>query len=307
MKKQKNSQKLRWNKRIAAGLMVAVGVVSFVCGTEYSSAECDLNHPENSPLYFGNPSDAVTDVASENNYLLEKNQFVLSYNNQTFCPNWVCWHLSVSDLGEADRSNKFKGDSALPGEWYKITQKDYQYNAYGFDRGHICPSADRTASQTDNEITFLMTNMVPQAPDCNRIVWMHLENYERELARKGNEVYIFAGPAGKGGTGIKGYFEEIPVVLGDGSKAAITVPEYTWKILLILSEGEDDLSRVTEETEVIAVCVPNSQGCGKEGDWEQYVCSIDYLEELTGYDFFELLDDNIENVIESKIWQIDSN
>lgn len=292
---EKKIQKIRYIKKL-----LVIFVIAF--GAKCSAAECDLNHPENSPLYFGNPSDCVSDINSDTNYLLEKNQFVLSYNNQTYCPNWVGWHLSISDLGEADRSNKFKADSQLPEEWYKITQKDYQYNAFGFDRGHICPSADRTATQTDNEITFLMTNMVPQAPDCNRIVWMHLENYERELAKKGNEVYIFAGPAGKGGTGIRGYFEEIPVSIGDGSTIFINVPEYTWKILLILPEGEEDLNRVTEETPVIAVCVPNSQGCAKEGDWEQYVCSIDYLEELTGYDFFELLDDNIEASIEAKIW-----
>lgn len=269
---------------------------------EYSSEECDLNHPENSPLFFGNPSDSTNELAQEYNYLLTKPQFSISYNNNTLCPNWVGWHLAVSDLGDADRSNKFAPDTTLPAEWYAVTKNDYKYNEYGFDRGHICPSADRTATQMDNEITFLMTNMVPQAPDCNRIVWMHLESYERQLAKEGNELYIFAGPYGKGGIGAKGFFEEIPFTTKDERTLFINVPEYTWKIIMILDEGETDFSRVTEATPVLSVCVPNKQGCQNDGDWEQYLCTVDYIEELTGYDFFELLPDDLEDAIESKIY-----
>lgn len=270
---------------------------------EFSSEECDLNHPENSPLFFGNPSDCIESLESDRNYLLEKPQFIISYNNDTLCPNWVGWHLSILDLGDADRSNKFAPDKSLPAIWHQVSKNDYQFNAYGFDRGHICPSADRTATQLDNEITFLMTNMVPQAPDCNRIVWMHLENYERELAKKGNELYIFAGPYGTGGVGQKGEFNEIPVTTKGGQTLTINVPSFTWKIIMILSDGAEDFSRVTENTEILSVCVPNVQGCGKNGDWEQYLCSVDYIEDLTGYDFFELLPDTIEDVLEARIYE----
>ena len=70
-------------------------------------------------------------------------------------------------------------------------------------------------------------------------------------------------------------------------------------IILFLPEGEADSERITEAVEVISVCVPNEKGCGKNGSWQQYLCSIDYIEEMTGYDFFELLDDEIEEKIES--------
>ena len=73
---------------------------------------------------------------------------------------------------------------------------------------------------------------------------------------------------------------------------------------MILPEGEEDFSRFVEQSgefEVIAVCVPNQKGCGKEGSWQQYLCSVDYIEEVTGYDFFELLPDDIEEEIESKV------
>ena len=257
---------------------------------------------KDSPLFWGNPSDSRLDTAAFDNYLMEKPQFTISYNSKTLNPNWVAWHLSAGDLGDADRSDTFRADTELPDSWYAVRKNDYKFTYYGFDRGHICPSADRTANTEDNSMTFLMTNMVPQAPDNNRIVWVALEKYERELVLQGKEAYIFAGPYGKGGSGDRGYFEEIPVTLKDGSELAITVPSHTWKILLILPEGENDLSRAASEAQLIAVNVPNEKGCGKNGSWQQYLCTVDYIEEITGYDFFELLPDDLEEKIESSLF-----
>ncbi|MBC6713190.1 DNA/RNA non-specific endonuclease [Treponema sp. Marseille-Q3903] len=255
---------------------------------------------ENTPLYFGNPSKASSDLFAENaeeNYLMEKKQFSMSYNNKTLEANWVAWHLCATDIGDSGRSNKFIPDQSLPSEWYKVKKEDYQYNAYGFDRGHICPSADRTATSEDNQATFLMTNMIPQSPDCNRITWKNLESYERELALSGNELYIFAGPVGSGGTSGRGYFDEIKL---ENNERSIKVPEFCWKIILILPEGEDDISRITQDTHVISVCVPNKQGCHVAGDWDIYKCSINYIEEITNFDFFDILPDDLEEYLEEK-------
>lgn len=296
-------------------------------GTDISESNL---YPENSPLYFGNPSDAVFDIQSDDNFLMERPKFTLSYNNSKLIPNWVAWHLCTKDLGDSDRSNKFRADSDLPNEWYAVTKNDYKFTIYGFDRGHLCPSADRTANAEDNSITFLMTNMVPQAPDNNRIVWVALEKYERELAVQGYELYIFAGPLGEGGTGDKGFFTSIPIsssaagkkaATGTNSGAAmhsdaaatgsaagksnpkISVPAFTWKIILAIPEGENDLARVDENSIIIAACIPNENGCGKNKTWQDYICTVDYLEEVCGYNFFELLDDNIEDYLESKLWE----
>ena len=279
---------------------------------ESSSPELDESHSENSPLYWGNPSDAnnnldysdelIAELVSQN-YLMEKPQFTISYNNESLNPNWVAWHLGLADLGEADRSDSFRPDTELPEGWYAVRKNDYKFTYYGFDRGHICPSADRTATKEDNNMTFLMTNMVPQSPDNNRIVWVALEKFEREQVLQGKEAYIFAGPYGRGGTGDKGYFEEISIKLKDGRELAITVPSHTWKIILFMPEGENDFERAVTEgvCEILAVNVPNEKGCGKNGSWQQYVCSVNYIEEITGYDFFELLPDDVEEEIESRV------
>ena len=269
-------------------------------GTKGSNPKADSGHAENSPLYFGNPTDSMPDSEMNANYLMEKPQYTLSYNTRTLCPNWAAWHLDKSNMGPADRCDDFRPDEDLPEAWYGVQKADYQYNKYGFDRGHVCPSADRTATKLDNSMTFLMTNMVPQSPDNNRVIWMHFENYERELVNKGNEVYIIAGPYGTGGTSQKGTFDEIPITLKSKEVLHMNVPAYTWKVLIAIPDGSDDISRVDQEAIVIAINVPNRMGMGKTGDWEQYICSVDEIEDLTGYDFFELLPDDIEDVLESR-------
>ena len=271
-------------------------------GTTGSNPSADQGHSENDPLFWGNPTDSFTDTSLAYNYLMIKPQYALSYNTKTLCPNWVAWHLGTENMGEADRMDEFRPDSDLPQGWYGIKKADYQYNKYGFDRGHVCPSADRTTSKDDNSMTFLMTNMVPQSPDNNRIIWMHFENFERELAKAGNELYIVAGPYGTGGTSSKGTFDEIPVTLKSGEVLHMNVPSHTWKVVLAIPAGENDFDRVDDSAIAIAINVPNKMGMQKTGDWEQFLCSIDEIEELTGYDFFELLPDDIEDILEARVY-----
>lgn len=260
---------------------------------------------ENSPLYFGNPG--PLNVSREEGFLIEKEEFTIFYNSIDLIPNWVAWHLSVSDLGEASRSNDFRPDSDLPEDFYAVKKQDYQYTKYGFDRGHVCPSADRTLSKEANSVTFLMTNMLPQCPDLNRIVWKDLESFERNLVLQGKEVYIFAGGAGKGGESQKGFFESIELLGKNGLPNGLTirVPAYCWKIILILPEGENDLERISADTEIIAVYMPNKQGISSGAGWKDYLTSVDFIEESTGLDFFNHLPDDLEGLLEAKIYSSD--
>ena len=248
---------------------------------------------ENLSLYFGNPTDATVEVKNAKNYLVEKVQFSMSYNSEKLIPNWVMWHLAGGDVGSAERGNDFRPDETLPKDFYAVKKADYQYMKYGFDRGHVCPSADRTSSAKDNSETFLMTNMIPQSPNCNRNVWKNLEAYERSLALSGNELYIIAGPYGKGGTSDRGSFKSIKLKNGQ----QIEVPSHCWKIIMILPEGKNDVSRVNEDTKVLAAFIPNDQECASK-TWDAYITNVDYIEEKTSYDFFAILEDSIEDAIE---------
>lgn len=239
-------------------------------------------------LTMGNPSGAVTDVTIPNNYLFEKEEYVMSYSRDKGTANWVSWHLDEAWLGSASRQNDFRADTSLPTSWYHVNENDYRYS--GFDRGHMCPSADRTLSVDDNSNTFFMTNMVPQAPNNNRIGWAGLESYCRSMLSGGYEIYIISGGYGIGGDGSAGFANYI-------ANGNVTVPSNTWKVIIIIPDGNNDVNRVTTSTRVIAIDMPNSQSVSS--DWTKYKTTVDDIEAKTGYDFFDLVPDNIEDVIES--------
>ncbi|GAB2461065.1 hypothetical protein GCM10011375_11910 [Hymenobacter qilianensis] len=245
---------------------------------------------DNDHLALGNPSGAVTDVSYPGNYLMVKPQYKLSYNRDQGKANWVSWHLDASDRGGIDRQDDFREDLTLPEGWYKVLGTSYQSS--GFDRGHLCPSADRTSSIENNSATFLMTNMMPQAPQNNQGPWADLENYARTFL-PGNEVYIVCGSYGVGGTGSNGGLTN---TIDNGR---ITVPKRTWKVIVILPVGDNDVARVTTTTRVIAVDMPNINTLDQ--NWGTHRTTVDAIETATGYDLLSALPVEVQTALESKV------
>ncbi|QKG52749.1 DNA/RNA non-specific endonuclease [Hymenobacter sp. BRD67] len=117
---------------------------------------------DNDNLLLGNPSGATSDPANTTNYLYIHPQYVTSYNAQRGTPIWTSWHVGRTDITKNfPRQNDFRADPGLPRQFYAVSPQSYAGS--GFDKGHNCPSGDRTATLDDNSATFLMSNMVPQA------------------------------------------------------------------------------------------------------------------------------------------------
>jgi len=242
-------------------------------------------------MALGNPSGATTSTANYTNYLMVKNEYTLSYNRDKGTANWTSWHLSSAWLGSAARPSSFSSDATLPTGWFKVTSTSY--TGSGFDRGHICPAADRDYNSTEIKNTMLMTNMMPQAPYNNQQPWRLLEEYGRKLAAAGSELYLVAGPYGKGGTGSNG---GVTSTIASGN---VTVPSYTWKIIVVLPNGSNDISRITSSTRVIALWMPNNQSVSTA--WGNYRTTVDYIESQTGFDFLSNVPATIQAAIESKV------
>ena len=254
--------------------------------TEDASPVVDTS---NDNLLLGNPSGAVANPSSPTNYLLVKPQYAVGYNRDQGKPSWVSWHLSQTDLGSAPRQDDFRADASLPSGWYQVKPADY--SGYGFDRGHNCPSADRTATIADNSATFLMSNMMPQAPQNNQQTWGNLEDYCRKLVGQGNELYIICGSYGRGGTGSLGYQTTI-------AGGRITVPSNCWKVVVVLPTGNNDVSRVGSSTRIIAINTPNDNALNTA--WGGYRTSVDALEAAAGLDILSALPLSVQNVVEAR-------
>ena len=242
-------------------------------------------------LTMGNPSGATTSTSNSTNYLMEKTQYALSYSNSKRIANWVSWQLNRSWLGSAPRQDDFRADPTLPSGWYRVTSSDY--TGSGFDRGHMAPSADRTNTVTNNSSTFLMTNIVPQAPDNNQGYWAQLESYARTLVNtQGKELYIIAGSYGQGGAGSNGSASTIA-----GGK--VVVPARLFKIIVVTNPGTG-VGGVNTSTRVIAIDTPNTQG-NRSTSWGSYRTTVDYIESRTGYNFLSNVSSATQSVVESRV------
>ncbi|RYX80901.1 DNA/RNA non-specific endonuclease [bacterium] len=286
--------------------MKAPVVLSRLCGIAFS---CALTlalvsgaRADNEHLLLGNPSNAKAlapaavappsaggalspvPAADFANFLVEKPEFVLSYNRKNGGPNWVAWHLAQSDRGRSGRSENFRPDQTLPED---CQIKPTAYRGTGYDRGHQCPSGDRTSDAETNSATFLMSNMLPQAPDLNRILWNKFEEYCRDQLRTGaNEEYIICGGVGSKAT------------IADGK---VNVPEACWKIVVVLPTGDDDLKRIDAQTRVIAINIPNDDAALAGKTWRDFLVSVDSIETATGYDFLSALPKDIQDNLEAKV------
>lgn len=236
-------------------------------------------------MLLGNPSNATANTNDHNHYLIQRDIQAMDYSDNLRQVNWASWHYTSGDSGSAGRSDAFAADTNLPPNFYAAQATDY--SGSGYDRGHMCPSADRTDTVAHNVDTFRMSNMIPQAPDNNQGVWANLETYSRAIAAS-NEVLVICGPQGFGTNRTI-------------STGQIPIASNVWKIIVAVPLGSGStLNRITNSTRVIAVSIPNVQGV-RSVPWQNYLTSVNQLQTNTGLTFFTALNSNLATVLRAKV------
>ncbi len=124
---------------------------------------------------------------------------------------------------------------------------------------------------------FFYSNMSPQVPAFNRGIWASLEAMVRFWAVENDAVLVVTGPVLTK--------KEYPSI----GPNIVAVPEFFYKVIL-------DNTLPTRKG--IAFVLPNA---APDKSLFGYACSIDRAEEITGIDFFPLLEDSIENLLEATI------
>ncbi len=263
---------------------VMLAVVILGCGSPDST----------SPTSPDTPTTPVTDSLSihvalgvpidgnaDDDFIIRRTQYQLSYSGIRNAANWVSWNLNAAWYGDAERSGSFLPDPDLPAQWYHPRTGDYTNS--GYDRGHLVRSEERTRSGTDNVSTFYLSNILPQAPDMNQGVWLNLEYWCQDLCQKHNhELFIIAG----------GVFHT-----GRTVGNVVAIPDSCWKIVVVLERGQG-LRDVTTSTPVYAAMIPNIAGV-RSDTWDTYQTTVDRIEASTGYDFLSAVAKDVQTAIES--------
>jgi DNA/RNA endonuclease G (NUC1) len=234
-------------------------------------------------MQLGNPSGAIVDTNNHDHFLIQRTVEAIDYSDNLGEPNWASWDLTTNDVGTNSRSS-FIIDTNLPPNFNWVVPGDYTDS--GYDRGHLCPSKDRTDTANDNDMVFLMSNVMPQDSINNSGVWLQFENYCRALAAT-NELLIICGPSAFDGSRIN-------------TNGPVLIPDYVWKIAVVVPLGSGTaVSRVTNSTRVIALKIPNTDAA--TNTWPFYATSASQIEVDTGYTFFTALPSDVASVLRNKV------
>lgn len=199
----------------------------------------------------------------------------LSYNTSANTPKWVAWELTryEAETKTAERSDRFRPDPILP-ERNQVTTNDYTNS--GYDRGHMCPSADMRWSMESMDDCFLLSNICPQAPKLNQQWWEHTEEACRRWAEKYGSVLICCGPIYDSKTKHEYIGSAHLIAVPDGFYKSVVEPNTEMGIGFLYTNDE------TRQT------------------MEDAAVTIDEIERVTGYDLFHLLPDDIEEKVEAQ-------
>ncbi len=208
--------------------------------------------------------------------------YTLLYNEQHEEASWVAYLLTAAETQRRfARTNKFISDPNVS----TGSADDEDYKGSGFDRGHLAPAADMGWSEITMAESFYYSNMSPQLPAFNRGIWKKLEELVRDWAVENDSLYIVTGPVLYNGLTTIGHNR-------------VSVPDYFYKVILDYHQ-------------------PNLKGIGfvlsnaaSNQPLMHFAVTIDSVEHLTGINFFPLVPDNQEKVIEKncciECWTWDS-
>jgi endonuclease G, mitochondrial len=264
--------------------LALAGSLALLLGSLPAHAIVDTNLQ----MQLGNPSGATADPGNTNHYLIVRPVEAIDYNATRGQANWVSWDLTAGDAtGPGVRKDIYYTDTSLPAGFYRVTDNDY--SGSGWSRGHMCPSADRIDTQADNDMLFILSNLIPQAGHMNSGVWDQFENYCRDQADAGHEVLITCGPSQFTGATI--------------ASGHLAISGYNWKIVVVVpSVSTNALNLIDYSTRVIAVDIPNSDSNSVPSTpWANFVVSVNQLQAETGFTFFTALPPNVAAVLRSKV------
>lgn len=240
-----------------------------------------------SPIFaLGNPIDyncsknviwGAPILQEGNNQYLCRTDYAVNYSYKNKTPFYVVEHITQDHIKLIiDRKNNFHEDLDIIPK-YRSTLKDY-FNT-GYDKGHLAPAGDFTYNKDVMSQSFLLSNMIPQNKNNNRVIWNHLEQNIRRLVNRSGSLYVITGTI---------YSKEYKTIGNN-----VGVPNEIYKIII-----DDNKNRM------IAFKFPNISIDPKLV--ANYIVSVKSIEDITGIDFFPNIPTDLKylefDIVEYKDW-----
>jgi len=134
----------------------------------------------------------IVSISDKNYYLptsttdeiVEHEFYTLSYSERHEQAEWVAYELKKNQLSHSNLERPYFIDDPQV-ETGSASWKNYKHS--GYDKGHLCPAADRRFSRKAFDETFYTSNISPQLNDFNAGIWNNLEQKTRYWAAAGHK------------------------------------------------------------------------------------------------------------------------
>ena len=215
----------------------------------------------------------------------EYRNYSYNYSYTYYASLWTAYPLTKAlKTGSASTSSWRFNPNIDQSKQVSITKNSYgtMYGNDTYSRGHQCPNADRKSDDTMNLQTYYATNQTPQIQtNFNQGIWSSLEDAERALVTSDDEVvYVVTGPAYR----TVGGSETINYLTGATGKNAnptkLPIPNYYWKAFLKVKWSGNTV------TSASAIGFWFEHRTYTSDSYTNYVVSVDYIEQMTGFDLF---------------------
>lgn len=204
--------------------------------------------------------------------LVSHEGYSLLYSEIHEQPYWVAYTLSANDVaGDTPRKDNFREDPAVPTG--SATLADYKGS--GYDRGHLKPAGDSKKSIEEMSESFYLSNISPQRGEFNGGVWEELESLMRTWATVHDSIQIVTGPV---------LSPSLPTI----GESEVSIPEAYYKVVL-----NDDSTRS------IGFILAHEKS---SKELSSFAVSVDSIEKITGFDFFEGTSESVEKQTNFTDW-----
>ena len=208
--------------------------------------------------------------------------YTMLFDADKRCALWSAYTMHATDYADKNvgRNDSWNYDPALPTSWQPDLSSSYGGN---YSRGHQVSSNDRQTTREENKQTFYYSNMTPQVQTLNGGTWNVLENKIQALGKNitgRDTLYVVTGPV----------FESGYKTTKDDSGNVCAVPTKYFKCIMKCTFNATGV--MTDAKGAGYLFEHNGTNAPRKD------VTIDYIENLTGFDFFANVPDNLETAAE---------
>lgn len=210
---------------------------------------------------------------------------------------WVAYPMHEAYLGSLSRPkpDPWAFDPKIASDWQANLGAGGYTDGTTWNRGHQIANADRTANRTMQYQTFYCSNSTPQQAQLNQVPWAGLEDLVRDW-KCSDTLYVVTGAYWKPGS---------TASTTDKKGQVCPIPDNYFKVLVRTVKGDirktgDKLGDYpASQLQSIGFWVANASGQGTAAKW---VKSVKEIEELTGFEFFPSVADEVKTQKNPSSW-----